>query len=257
MNSDLASAWGRHSVPHDDEQTVHVGPLQLTFTRRGDELRLRWWRQGEPRPKARTWSRWAAPSDWDGSIHLRPSLPDRLVVVEPDVEFRLVQHAHARLFVRVPLWVDVSLRDRAKTPQVSLPTVVMSDTWWGSVEEGELGYALPTFGRRRLSDSDYEEHLCICPLQLENQSGEDLRVDKVALRTQHLALYGRDARIWANVTRVRYLGEDTGSRITVDSTAPAEAEGAGMLTESRERSERSFTARTFARLRSTLGGGRR
>jgi hypothetical protein len=254
MSPDASPLWAHHPVPREGDLALRIGPLELTGQRRGDELRLRWWRVGEPRPKPRTWTRWATPESWDGSIWLSPALPDRLVVVEPDVEFRLVQGARARLYVRVPLSLQVSIEAKARTPLLQLPTVVMSDTWWGSLEEGELGYALPTFGRRQLSDVDYEDHLCICTLQLENRSTEDLRVDKIALRTRHLSLYADGPRIWSDVTRVRYLGDDTGSRIRIVSGAPDEAGAAKLATPSRERPERSFTARTFARLRSTLGG---
>jgi len=227
----------------------------LQFARQGDELRLRWKRDGETQPEEEAWTRWAT-TDWPGDIVLVPALPDRLVVVKPDEEFRLLQGARARLLVRVPLWLEVRTRDEAESAVVQIPTAVMSDTWWGTLEEGELGYWLPTRGRRKLSDADFQEHLCICPLQLENRSGEDLRVDKIALRMAHLSLYRQHQRFWSDVTRVRYLGEDTGSRLDIEGRPPAEAADAELLTEPRVELERGFTARTFARLRSSFGGWR-
>ena len=53
--------------------------------------------------------------------------------------------------------------------------------------------------------------------------GDDLHVDRIALRVAHLSLYRDGDRLWADTTRVRYLGEDAGSRIDMSGKAPEEA----------------------------------
>lgn len=187
-------------------------------------------------------------------MELTPAFPSRIVVVKPEDEFRLMQGARARVYLRIPLQVEVRVRPAPSPAVASVPTAVMSDTWWGSVHEGELGFWLDTRARRRIASGEFEEHLCICPLQLENRARNDLQVDKVALRVEHLSLFQDGQRLWADETRVRYLGDEEGSRIEMAGSAPVEAPGAVLLAPPRVPMERGFSARTFARLRSSLGG---
>lgn len=254
MTRDTDFDWGRHTVPADDEACLRLGPLELRFLRRSDELRLSWHREGEVEEVPRRWSRWAPGESWSGEIELAPAFPDRLVVVKPEEEFRLMQGARARIYLRVPMQVEVRIRPLPAPALASVPTVVMSDTWWGQVEEGELGYWLETRARRAIGTGEFAEHLCICPLQLENRAAEDLQVDKIALRVGHLSLYREGEHLWSDETRVRYLGEEEGSRIDMAGHPPGEATGAVRMAPPKVPMERGFSARTFARLRSSFGG---
>jgi hypothetical protein len=94
----------------------------------------------------------------------------------------------------------------------------------------------------------------VCPLQLENASRDELHVDRIALRVAHLSVFRQGQRLWADETRVRYLGEDAGSRIDMSGKPPAEAPDAERLTPPDDPLSRGFTGRTFARLRSSIGG---
>lgn len=256
MTTDTEFDWGRHPVPGEGEGCLRLGPLEVRFQRRAGELRMRWHREGEELEDPVRWSRWAPGEAWQGEIDLVPTLPDRLVVVKPDEEFRLMPEARARIYLRVPLHVEVVAASTTEAALATVPTLVMSDTWWGAPgeEEGELGYWLPTRARRQMLDEEFEEHLCICPIQLENRAGEPLHVEKIALRVDYLTIFRQGTRLWADETRVRYLGDEEGSRIDVAGVAPREAADANLLTPARERMARGLTARTFARLRTSFGG---
>jgi hypothetical protein len=254
MSRDTDFDWGRHIVPDDEAACLRLGPLELRFLRRADELRLHWSRENEDVEEPLRWSRWAVGEEWDGEMELTPAFPDRLVVVKPEEEFRLMPGASARVYLRIPLHVEVRLRPAPSPPLASVPTAIMSDTWWGTPQEGELGYWLDTLARRDVRSEEFEEHLCVCPLQLRNRAREDLQVDKVALRVEHLTVYRDEEHLWADETRVRYLGEEEGSRIDMAGRPPPDAPGAHRLAPPRIPMERGFSARTFARLRSSFGG---
>ncbi|MGD2069198.1 MAG: hypothetical protein PVI57_11040 [Gemmatimonadota bacterium] len=266
--------WGSHPLDDDAEATVRVGPLSIYLARTAGELRLAHSRTAvgagtPPDPEADTadgagpegdpghegeaveleWSRWAA-GDRAASLTLSPGLPDRPLVVAPEEPFHLPASAEARIYVRVPLWVKVEMGGRKRTTLVNLPTIPASDTWWGSLEEGELGYWLTTHARRSVSDDLFASHLAMCPVQLVNRSEDDLTVVKIALRTAYLTLYRDGGRIWADETRVRYQGEAEGSHLDMADRPPREAPGATQLAEPTLRMARGFRARTFGRLRS-------
>jgi len=136
-----------------------------------------------------------------------------------------------------------------------LPSVVLSDTWWGEFTDGELCYWLPTSARRRVSQETFAQHRAVCPLDLSNRSEKELEVEKIALRVAHLSLFGAERGFWSDVTRVRYRGEAEGSEIEVSGRAPEEAGAATRVAEPRSRLAKSFRTRTFSRLRTLSGLG--
>lgn len=248
MSSDSNFSWGDHEVD-EHPRTLRLGPLRLTFASNSGELRLAWGYDDAP-PE---WTRWAT-GQWDGQIRLTPVQPDRVVVIKPEREFRLLRGARARVYLRVPLHVQIESLGSNPRTLIRIPSAHLSDSWWGSPLEGELGYWLDTRARRSMKDDEFLEHLCICPLQLENDSTDHLLVDRIALRVAHLSVYRDGNRLWADETRVRYLGEEAWSRIEMSGQAPAEAPDATRVTPPDMPLPRGFTARTFARLKSSIEG---
>jgi hypothetical protein len=254
MDRDTPFDWGDHPLDEGGEFCLGLGPLTLRFARRSGEIRIAHHREDSSGADEPGWSRWAPMPGWNGVIRLQPSFPDRLVVVKPDQDFWLMRGARARLYLRVPLHVVVEAVGPQTRSLLRVPTMVMTDTWWGTPAEGELGYGLDTRGRRELRDEEFEEHLGICPLVLENPSEDDLHVDRIALRVAHLSLYRDGDRLWSDTTKVRYQGDQSGSRIDMSGRAPEEAAEAELIAAPEYPLARGITARTFARLRSSIEG---
>ena len=275
----LPPPWGEHVLPAEGTLALRLGSHDLWFRWREGEIRvsdqdrgagsgdLATWGFGSPDPEPppdAEWSRWATPSE-EREVSLRPALPDRPVVLEPEWPFRLLPGAEARVFVRVPLWIrmDLVVRDPGGEEGIrrvrlqESPAVLMSDTWWGELHSGELAYWLPTTARRTMATRLFAPHVAICPLVLRNRANEDLRVEKLALRTNHLSLFVQDRRIWSDESRVLYQGGEEGSQIEMAGRAPPEAEGAKLVSGPRTPIQRGFRARTFDRIKALpgLGGG--
>lgn len=249
-NDHAPGPWGAHTLDDGETLDLDIGPVSLRLVRAGDEIRLTQTREGDGADEDEVWDRWAT-ADWTGRLVLSPSFPDRPVVVEPEDHFHLLEDAEARIYVRVPLWVTIEAEGaRDRTRLVTIPTVLSSDTWWGSVEEGELCYWLQTHARRSVTPDLFAAHLAICPLQLQNRAPADLVVAKIALRVSYLTLYSHDGAIWSDETRVRYQGETEDSRLDMAGKPPREVPDAVLLAPPRTRMSRGFRARTFHRLRS-------
>lgn len=255
-----ADPWRAHELPEDEDLRLRVGPLRIRLVRSSGEVWLAHAR-GEEGPDAAPlgddaveWHRWAVPAAVTG-VRLVPVFPDRPLVAEPEDTFHLVRGARVRVYVRVPLWVRLELEGTDGSHLTELPSVVLSDTWFGDFMEGELCYFLPTTARRELLPEHFEEHLVVCPLQLSNTSEDELTVEKLALRVPHLTLFRRGRELWADETRVRYQGDEAGSAIRMSHTPPSEASDATLLTPPRTPVERGFRARTFSRLKSLSGFG--
>lgn len=268
--SRLAGPWGRHALPADHSLAIRVGPRELWLRAAEGEIQVAQGdalapgtavRPGDQRPEPPEeveWSRWATPQG-ETEVDLRPALPDRTVVLKPERAFRLLPRAEARVYVRVPLWVRIELPPASGGDPLLLdeiPSLAMSDTWWGDFMEGELTYWLPTTARRRMRPELQLPHLAACSLQLVNRSSEDLRVEKLSFRVAHLSLFVDDAgRLWGEETRVTYRGEAETSQVEMSGSAPAEAAGAIRVVPPRSPIVKGFRARTFDRLRVLPGMG--
>lgn len=288
----LSDPWGPHPLPADDVRTVRIGPLLLRLRRREGEIHLthhpgdgtRGGRREDPgdgglaadRPgpagqrgtgtaeppgpdpegpaPGEEWVRWPVSGQATG-VTVSPAFCERPVVVEPEQSFRLLPRTRARIFVRVPLWARVTVGSAEGTVLTEVPTLLLSDTWWGGFTEGELCYWLPTSARRRVEPGAFAPHLATCPLELANRSDEELQVERIALRTAHLSVYRQDGRFWADETRVRYRGPDEESEIEMSGGPPPEEPGAIRVTPPRRPIPRGFRARSFARLKALPGLG--
>lgn len=262
----LRRPWGAHELPANEEvREVRVGPLSLWARARADEVwmahaagewTLRVERPArEPPPENEGWVRWSVGASGDG-IRLSPAFPSRPLVVKPEPPFRLTSGARARVYVRVPLWVRVTVPAADERQLTEVPTVNLSDTWWGEFANGELAYWLPTSAGRSVGPGSFAPHRAICPLDLSNRSGDMLEVERVALRVGHLSIFVGDRGFWADVTRVRYRGGEEGSDVHVTGRAPDESNGGAVrVAAPREPVSRGFRARTFSRLRALSGLG--
>ena len=247
----LEAPWGEHGLPEGDETlTLRVGPLRLRLRARDDEL----WMAHEPgiggrfseqkarevgaggrrsRSEENEWTRWPLARRPERVV-LTPVFPDRTVVAEPEVPLRLAPGTRVRVFVRVPLWAQLATAGDGGVVLAEVPTVVLSDTWSGSVTEGELCYWLGTTARRSVTSDVFAPHLAVCPLQLVNRSEDDLPVERLSLRVAHLSVFAHGDRLWSDETRVRFRGVDEGSELEVSGRRPEEAPDAVRVSTARE-----------------------
>lgn len=261
--TEAGALWEERPLPAVDETLrLDVGPLTLWVRSEENEIWLAWTRdEGEDAsnrslPDAPAWARWALPGGAH-RIRFRPVFADRPLVVKPEHPFTLVKRASARIYVRIPVWVRVEAMVRgAKDPTLltEIPTVSLSETWWGTFEDGELAYWLVTSGRRKVTDDIFRPHLVVSAIQLDNVSDEDLAVEKHILRTEHLSIYADQGHLWAEEVRIEYRGEDDGTEVHMEQRPPTEAAGAREISPARHQG-RSFRSRTFARLRALSGWG--
>ncbi|MEX2467027.1 MAG: hypothetical protein WD995_08950 [Gemmatimonadota bacterium] len=248
--------WGELDLAPGASTDLTIGTLHLTVKRTPTEIWLRSERGERTDEDHDDWERWSVPDD--ARVHLRPAAPDRLLVVSHEYPFHLPGRRKARVFVRLPVFAQVVLTSPEIDDVVALdePSLVLSDTWWGNIREGELAYWLTTKARAEVSDELFVPHMAMCPVQLENESGEALPVDKFSVRGLHLSLFRAGPRIWTDEVKVTYLAAEEGSDIRFGKRPPVEQPDAQPISEPRVALRRGLQARTFDRLRSfsVLGG---
>lgn len=248
--------WGALHLAPDQPVDLSVGALRLQAKRVGGELWLFTEREDRAREGDGEWRRWAVPED--ATVRLRPTTPDRLLVVSHELPFHLPGQGRAKIYVRIPLSVQVLVTGSGLQDLVVLdePSHVLSDTWWGTVQEGELAYWLTTKARAQVSPDLFLPHMAMCTVRLENESEESLPVDKFAVRALHLSVFQREGRLWTDEVKVRYQASAEGSEIHFGGRPPRDEPQGDLLAEPRVPVKRGLQARTFDRLRTlaALGG---
>ena len=264
MNSNpmsMNTSWGGYPFPGKDPLTCRIGPLTIWCRSVAEELWLAFLYVDpdqeapvqETVPEELTWSRWALQERYD-TIRLTPVFPDRPVVVKPEHPFYLgTEGGRATIYVRVPLTVSVELSHPVRPVVLTeIPTVILSDTWFGTFTHGELCYWISTGARRTLESDPLRPHQAVCPIRLKNDSREDLKVEKLCLHVDHLSLFDYQGQLMADETKISYRGVDDITQIDVSGEAPVT--GAGLVTPPRTPQKQSFNARSFLSFVSLSGG---
>ncbi|MBI4539614.1 MAG: hypothetical protein HY704_08940 [Gemmatimonadetes bacterium] len=267
MTEDSASrpgsvAWGEHPLEAGEVRGWRFGPLRLWCRHADDELWIASERGEDepaeepvpPPPVTAVWSRWAL-GEHLSRVRFVPALPDRPVVVAPEFPFRVIRGAHAQIYARVPLWVRIQVPRLPGDALAELPTLVLSRTWFGALDEGELCYWLPTSARRTAEPQLFRPHLAVCALRVMNRSAGQLEVEKFALQVQHLSIFQLEGRFWADETLIVYEGEAEGTETEYTGRPPTAVAAGERVTGPRVPERREFRLRTFARLRSLSGFG--
>ncbi len=257
------SPWGETEFKVGDCRYWQIGPLGFWVRRaelewqiaetRCDEVGLAVAATKPEPPEDAAWIRWAS-GEVNPPVRVRPVTPDRPIVVLPAQPFRILKGGKARVYISIPVWVRVELAvENDPLPLTDMATVRMSNTWFGTLFEGSLCYWTETSARRTCADYPPRPHVAVAPMFIHNRVQEELPLEKVCLRTAHLALYGGKTGLWTSEVRVTNTGPGAPERIEVSEGAPEEAGDAELVAEPRERPRGGVLARTFDLISSLPG----
>ncbi len=205
-------------------------------------------------PDDLVWSRWALKPTFQ-TILFSPIFPDRSVVAKPESPFRLTPGVQTKIYVRVPIWIQIYLAGKEPILIEELPTVVLSNTWFGGFTDGELCYWISTNAFRHVEPDPDRLNSAVCPIRITNKSEDELLVEKLRLPVEGLSLYLQEGQLWANETTVSFRGQKEESQIDVVRKPPKEAENAKLAAQSRTPVKRGLRAKTFESLKNLPGLG--
>jgi hypothetical protein len=248
--------WGEHEINGEKVCSWRIGSLLLRYKRTADEVMIayQYINPGDEKksdtkepPEDITWLRWTM-KDQHSRIKLNPLFPDRPVVVKPESLFQITRGGEARIYVRVPLWLEVTIPSQKPIKLIDIPAVILSNTWFGTFFEGELCYWVSSSARREIDEDPGRPYLAICPIQLINEGEEDLPIEKICLRVENLSLFYNDVQLWSDETRVYCKSKEGVSQIKVAGSPPKEASSARLLTPPRRPLKKGLAAKTIASL---------
>jgi len=238
--------WQPHQIEQDQCLEAQVGPLQLWLRRSGDEIRIATKHRrdieslvkavplhpaAERKPAGLDWSRWVCGSC--DQLLLTPVTPDRPVVVRPEVPLKIPPGREALFFVGVPLWVRITAGDANKVQLCEVPSVTLSNIWFGDPMSGDLCYSLRTRARREFSDSKAEPHRAICPVTIRNAAPMQVDIERFCVHVAHLSIYPGTSRLWTGGVQITFKGEAETSPVEYSEKPPTYEEVDKTLSEPR------------------------
>lgn len=250
----MNSIWKEYNLTKDNDIQLTLGNVKILCKQRSDELLLSYSYNNSLKEQQNEWLRWTLKYK-ENTIRVLPALPDRPVVVKPENKFILLKNSEAKIYVRVPLWIRIELGHKSFQKLIEIPTVILSNTWFGNFFEGELCYWISSGAKREFSIDEDKSYSAICPIKLVNKADEDLSVEKIGLRVINLNLYLDRNQIWSEQTKVIFTGSLEESEIELSGKAPQEAIKPQLIMKARQEHKNSFSAKTFSSLKDLPGLG--
>ncbi|MDW7679245.1 MAG: DUF432 domain-containing protein [bacterium] len=259
----VAKTWETVRIESGKLIKWRLGPLFIWCKKINEELRVAHRilestnteeRTIQSTPKNIDWMRFTLHPKFD-KIHLVPAFPDRPVVIQPETIFKLTRDTSAKIYVRVPLWIAIELIGVTKTTLIEIPSVTLSNTWFGSFFDGRLCYWITSGAQRVYRKKLSRPYLAVCPILLTNNSGEELSVERICLQVSGLSLFFDGEQLWSDDVSILYKGAERGSQIEATGKPPHEAAAAKLIGQPRQPQKKSFIAKTFASLKDLPGLG--
>ena len=201
-----------------------------------------------------SWTSWAVCTGARG-VKVLPGLPDRPVLARQVRPFSLAPGEEARVYLRVPVSVQVRLSDREDELLAEFPSETLPRVWFGEKPATEECYQLAAPASRELP-CDLEPSEVMAPVLVRNESREVLEVTQICLRVGRLSVFRSGSTLWTNETVARYQGGLNPSRLYVKSGPPVEAPHSRLLASAREEGPASMVGRTFRSFRRWAGDWR-
>jgi hypothetical protein len=245
----------------EDDQILHwqVGPLELWVCRSGREWLVTSREDPEkeegveacvakPVPEELDWRRWAGGEE-SNVVELVPATPPRPVVVRPRHPLAFPPASGGIFYARIPVWVRVTVGEGQAITLCEIPTVTLSNTWFGvDTTEGELCYAMKSAARADLGSVPPVPHRVICTLTLQNGAEGPLDFQRLCVRCEHLTIYGINGHLWGSQVALTYRGEGSESRVRYVEGQLEKRGGSRVLNPPRTPVSGSFFAKSFASL---------
>ncbi len=250
------SMWEEFKVEEGNYYFRQIGPLHLWIQKQFDEWIVGWKYESEEmngiseqvldsiKENDITWHRKVVKQKQD-YIKLTPVMPDRAVVVKPESELKIMKEAEATFFVRIPVWLKVCSGSNYSETLHEIPSVVLSNTWFGEPYDGELCYSLKTSARRSLEGLEPRVYQVICPIQVKNTVSEDLTFKRLCIQVSHLSIYQSDGEMWTNKIYVNFRGVDKESSIRFEDSAPKTDKKLVIVGQPRKKVTKSFVSKSF------------
>jgi hypothetical protein len=251
--------WKPRQIESGECLETQVGPLQLWLRKSGDEIHIATKHHenaeslteagafrvvSEPEAAGLDWSRWVC-GDECRKVLLTPVMPDRPIVVRPELPVKIPSGGTALFFVGIPIWIRIAAISAKEFKLAEEPSVNLSNIWFGDPMSGHLCYSLRSRARRDVADTQAQAHRALCPVAIRNSSAEQVNVERFCVHVDHLDVYGGTSRLWTNGVKIAFKGEAEVSQLEYSKKAPEYEDVGEVLSRPRTPVKTALLKRSF------------
>jgi len=246
---------------------AQIGPLVLWFMQEDDEIHVATERLKTESVENETtaftclngggqasldWKRWVVGKDCN-RISIIPVMPDRPVVVRPDVPVKIPKDQEALFFFTIPAWARITVEKSAKNVLCEEPSVIRSNIWFGDLMSGELCYSLRSRARRKIADIEVKPHRVTCPVRIRNTTESQFDVERFCVHVEYLNIYKGASRLWTNEVVISFQGEDAVNKIDYAQKPPEYEAVEGIISEARTLWKKTLLKKSLGTFRLLTG----
>ena len=199
-----------------------------------------------------TWKRWVT-EDGSDAVQLIPVMPERPVVVKPEITVKVMRGHGFEFFVAVPVWLSLKIGGDLESTVLDVPSHLLSNTWFGDPISGELCFAHKTRIMRHIESFEAAPQLALCPIRVDNHSKEELDFNKLCLRVDHASLYNGPGHLWSSTFTIIFLGREQMSNVTIAQEVPNFPHVGRLISPARRPFSRNQIKRTFDYFKTFIG----
>lgn len=256
--------WQNFTLAAKTIYTCKIGPLQIWFKWIDTDLYIAFKRMPETLdilqlktvdsqslPDDITWERWVlAPKQ--NHISILPVMPDRPLVIRPEIPIHIPPGHDGTFFIHIPLWVRISLADQPSLIIKEIPVSVLSNTWFGDVISGDLCYAKNSLIRKDYKAFPVSPWCAICRVYIRNNSKAEIAIERFCISVINLAVYMVE-RLWTNQVNVVFQGEEQSSQVTIVKDSRGFEKKQQLLSGPREALAGTLIKKSFLLLKNLTG----
>ena len=255
--------WSQHDLTAYEIKKIKIGDLTLFFHLLKDEIKIaHLYSEDDKNISSKNdsqqdleWKRWPINREVI-TIQIDPALPDRPLLVKPESTFYLSGHFESNVYIRFPVSLKISLvHEKEMVELMNILPVKLSNTWFGTFKEGEICYSISSGFRTEITPDIKRPFMTICRLKLKNDADEDLTIDKICLRSDHLSLFTHESQLWTDEVTIIYTHKNQESEVVHSGKAPAHLKEATLTAKPGIIEEKSFYARSFSTIKDLAGAG--
>ena len=189
--------------------------------------------------------------DWyaghpDREITVLPAMPDRPLVLKPQINRHILPGSKTQVLFFIPVWLQIYSGSEAIENLITQhPSEILSSTWFGEMQSGELCYAL----KRDLQESRPSVSIsplsAVCTLNIHNDSQALLDFQRMAVHVEYLSIFTDGHSLYTNEVSVKFNGVDQISQVKYSARAPKWSGSTSRIKGPREKPTKSLLRKSF------------
>jgi hypothetical protein len=185
-------------------------------------------------------------SDDINTLQIRPKLANKSIVAKPYIPVFLPSKQTVTIYISTPLSLALFL-DKQKIPFLEIPTIKLSDTWFGPKPHiGELCYSSRFSGRISLSELPKRASRIITPVKVTNNGADNLKLEKISIPCDYLAVYlSQKNELWTPTLSILRETDQNKTQVTIDKILHPALEGAKRIGEPKIGDQTRLLAKTL------------